>query len=84
MYGGYNFTQTKVKKYLQKLEERIEGYLQELDKADGQHPVSEQLTPDQLQVKIEQLQARQEKYQGYLSSNIPWAPSSIGGTTAIS
>jgi len=62
-----NFTQTKVKKYLQKLEERIEGYLQELDEADVQHPIFEQLTPDQLQAKMEQLQAQQEKYQGYLN-----------------
>jgi len=62
-----NFTKAKVQKYLQALEERIEGYLQELDERDAQEPVSEQLTPDQLQAKIKQLQARQEKYQGYLS-----------------
>jgi len=61
-----NFTQTKVKKYLPELEERIEGYLQELDEADNQEPVPNQLSAEQLQAKIEQLQARQQKYQGYL------------------
>ena len=61
-----NFTKTKGQKYLKELEERIEGYLQELDEADAQEPTPKQLSTDQLQAKIEQLQARQQKYQGYL------------------
>jgi transposase len=62
-----NFTKTKVKKYLQELETRIDGYLQELDEADVQAPVANEHSTDQLQAKIEQLQVRQEKYQGYLT-----------------
>lgn len=62
-----NFTKAKVKKYLQELEERIDGYLQELDEADAQELASKPLSADQLKAKIEQLQARQEKYQGYLA-----------------
>ena len=61
-----NFTKTKVQKYLKALEERIDGYLQELDEADAQDPAAKPLSADQLQAKIEQLQARQQKYQGYL------------------
>jgi transposase len=61
-----NFTKTKVKKYLQELEERIERYLQALDERDAQEPVVPEHSTDQLQAKIKQLQARQQKYQGYL------------------
>lgn len=61
-----NFTQAKVKKQLQKLEERIENYLQTLDEADAQEPAVKPLSADDLQAKIERLQARQAKYQGYL------------------
>jgi transposase len=61
-----NFTKTQVQKYLQKLEERIEGYLQALDERDAQEPVASAHSTEQLQAKIEQLQGRQEKYQGYL------------------
>jgi transposase len=62
-----NFTKTKVKKYLKELEERIEGFLKELDEADEQDGRPPQLSAEELQAKIEQLQARQEKYQGYLA-----------------
>jgi transposase len=63
-----NFTQTKVKKYLQELEQRIEAYLQELDELDRiEAPgVPPQRSAEQLQAKIEQLKTRQNKYQGYL------------------
>jgi len=63
-----NFTQTKVKKYLQELEQRIEAYLQELDELDQiEAPaVPPQHSAQQLQAKIEQLKTRQSKYQGYL------------------
>jgi transposase len=63
-----NFTQTKVKKYLQELEQRIEAYLQELDELDQVEApdVPPQRSAEQLQAKIEQLKTRQSKYQGYL------------------
>jgi len=63
-----NFTQTKVKKYLQELEQRIEAYLQELDELDQieASSVPPQRSTEQLQAKIEQLKTRQSKYQGYL------------------
>jgi len=61
-----NFTQSRVKKYLQQLEERIEGYLKELDETDTQELVPKPLSAEQLQTKIEQLQARQKKYERYL------------------
>jgi transposase len=63
-----NFTQTKVKKYLQELEQRIEACLQVLDEFDQiEAPaVGPRHSAEQLQAKIEQLQTRQKKYQGYL------------------
>jgi hypothetical protein len=63
-----NFTQTKVKKYLHELEQRIEAYLQELDELDQiEAPaVPPQRSAEQLQAKIEQLKTRQSKYQDYL------------------
>ncbi len=63
-----NFTKTRVKKHLQELETRIEGYLQALDEADEQEvPRPQPRSAEELQAKIKQLQARQEKYQGYLA-----------------
>ena len=63
-----NFTQTKVKAYLQALEKRIEAYLKELDELDQiEAPaIPSQRSAEQLQAKIEQLKTRQVKYQGYL------------------
>ena len=63
-----NFTQTKVKKYLQELEQRIEAYLQEFDELDQIEAsgVPPQRSAEQLQAKIERLKTRQSKYQGYL------------------
>jgi hypothetical protein len=61
-----NFTKTKVQKYLKELDERLEGYLKELDETDEQEIQFQSLSAAELQAKIEQLQARQEKYQGYL------------------
>jgi transposase len=61
-----NFTKKRVKKYLKELEERIESYLQVLDEADEQECLPQQHSAEQLQAKIEQLHARQAKYQGYL------------------
>jgi transposase len=63
-----NFTQTKVKAYLQELEKRIEAYLKELDELDQVEApdIPPQRSAEQLQAKIEQLRTRQVKYQGYL------------------
>jgi len=63
-----NFSQTRVKEYLQALEERIEAYLQELDELDQAEPavVAPAHTAEYLQAKIERLKTRQGKYQGYL------------------
>jgi len=62
-----NFTETKVKKYMQELEQRIEAYLQALDELDQVEApdVPPQRSAEQLQAKIEQLKTRQVKYQGY-------------------
>ena len=62
-----NFTKKRVKKYLKELEERIESYLQVLDEADEQECLPQQHSAEQLQAKIEQLHARQAKYQDYLA-----------------
>ena len=60
-----NFSQTRVKEYLQALEERIEAYLQELDELDQAEPavVAPAHTAEYLQAKIERLKTRQGKYQ---------------------
>jgi transposase len=61
-----NFTPDKLKRLLQQIDQRVEGYLQELDRGDNQDDAG---TPggavaDNVQAKIEALQHRQRLYAG--------------------
>ena len=62
-----NFTERGVKKELQRMEERLERYLQSLDEADREEGPAEELTAAELQGKIKRLHERRERYEGYLA-----------------
>ena len=58
-----NYTQASLKKRLSQIKQRIEDYLHELDEADTQAAPLKPVTADELRAKIEQLRARQTKYE---------------------
>jgi len=62
-----NVNKRHLEQDLQELEERLAGYLQQLDEADEQEALPDQLSAAGLQAKIEQLQSRQAKYQHELA-----------------
>jgi hypothetical protein len=59
-----NFTQDKLTKLLQQIDQRIEGYLQELDGQDHQDDAGtpDGAVADNVQAKIEALQHRKLRY----------------------
>ena len=57
-----NFTKQKLKERLERIDERVEAYLQELDKADAEEVVEHQVTKEALQEKIRMLKDRKETY----------------------
>jgi transposase len=59
-----NFTEAKLNKRLQWIEEKIEKYLRALEEADGAESQEQELSGKELQEKIAQLQARQVVYEG--------------------
>lgn len=58
-----NFNQQKLERAIKMIDEKIVGYLKELDQADAQEPVVKTASAQQLQEKIKQLGERREKYQ---------------------
>jgi len=62
-----NVNKRHLEQDLQELAERLAGYLQQLDEADEQEALPDQLSAAELQAKIEQLQSRQAKYQHELA-----------------
>lgn len=59
-----NFTEAKLNKRLQWIEEKIEKYLRGLAEADEAESPEKELSVPELQAKIAQLQARQREYEG--------------------
>lgn len=57
-----NFTERKLKRLQQRADEKIERYLEELDKADEGEKDNEKPTAEELQEKIEWLKGRKEVY----------------------
>lgn len=58
-----NYSQKKLEKALKEIDEKLQQYSQVLDANDAANPVPSDLTPEQLQRKIEVLKERQTKYQ---------------------
>ena len=61
-----NFTQAKLEKALQDIDEKVEQYLRDLDAADSEESSVHQPTREELQKKIENLQERQKRYRGFV------------------
>lgn len=59
-----NFTEAKLNKRLQWIEEKIGKYLQALEQADAAESQEQELSAQELQEKLEQLKTRQLAYQG--------------------
>jgi len=57
-----NFTKRKLERLNQRAEEKIKGYLDELDKADKEEQDNEKPRAEELQQKIEWLRGRKEVY----------------------
>jgi transposase len=57
-----NFTKRKLKSRVQRIDDQIERYLQELDKADEQEPDSYKPTAEEIKEKIEALNRRKQDY----------------------
>lgn len=58
-----NYTEKKLEKTLKEIDAKLQRYLQVLDNNDATTPVSVELTPEQIQAKIDALKERQTKYQ---------------------
>jgi transposase len=53
-----NFTRKQLKRVIQKLDEDIDRYLDEMDQADEEEPEEKKLTAEELQEKIEEMKCR--------------------------
>lgn len=53
-----NFTRKQLKRIIQKLDEDIDRYLDEMDEADAEEPEEKKLTAEELQEKIEEMKRR--------------------------
>ena len=53
-----NFTRKQLKRVIQKLEEDIDRYLDEMDRADAEEPEQKKLTAEELQEKIDEMKRR--------------------------
>ena len=53
-----NFTRKKLKRTIQKLDEDIDRYLDEMDEADAEEPQEKKLTAEELREKIEEMKRR--------------------------
>ena len=58
---GRTFTKKQLKRTIQKLDQDIERYLDELDAADQEEPPEEKLTAEELRQKIEDMQRQRAK-----------------------
>jgi len=58
---GRNFTNKQLKRTIQKLDQDIERYLDELDEADEEEPEEKQLTAEELRQKIEEMQRQRAR-----------------------
>lgn len=61
-----NFTQAKLEKALQDLDEKVAKYLSDLDASDREESSVHQPTSEELQKKIERLKERQQRYHGFV------------------
>jgi transposase len=75
-----NFTETRVKKGLREMEERLERYLQSLDEADKEEGQVGVPTAAELQAKIKRLHERRERYEGYLAQMVESGESQLSLT----
>jgi len=58
-----NFTKKQLKRLIQKLDEDIDRYLDELDEADEEEPQEKKLTAEELQQKIDEMRRRRAEAQ---------------------
>ncbi|MGB7096790.1 MAG: IS1182 family transposase, partial [Anaerolineales bacterium] len=57
-----NFTKARLQKTLKRIDEKIEGYLNELDECDSKSPSPKRYSVAELESKIEHLKDRQDRY----------------------
>ena len=57
-----NFTKARLQKTLKRIDEKIEGYLNELDECDSKGPSPKRYSVAELENKIEHLKDRQDRY----------------------
>ena len=57
-----NFTKARLQKTLKMIDEKIEGYLNELDECDSKDPSPKRYSQAELESKIEYLKDRQDRY----------------------
>ena len=57
-----NFTKARLQKTLKRIDEKIEGYLNELDECDSKGPSPKRYSVAELESKIEHLKDRQDRY----------------------
>jgi transposase len=58
-----NYSERRVEKALKEIDEKLQRYLQHLDTNDATMPAPLDLTPEQLQAKVEALKERKRKYE---------------------
>jgi transposase len=61
-----NFTQAKLEKALEDIDEKVAKYLRDLDASDREESSVHPLTSEELQQKIERLKERQQRYHGFV------------------
>jgi hypothetical protein len=80
-----NFTRRKLSRKLQRIDDKIGQYLQELDKSDEEELDTYQPTAEELEAKIETLKKRRQGYQGMqdqMRVSFPTSPKPIRRATA--
>lgn len=60
-----NFSDKKLKRHLQRIDQKIEKYMQELDKGDTDESCDRKLNKEDIQKIIEELQSRKQTYEEY-------------------
>src|SRR3990172_8299745 len=58
---GRNFTKKQLKRTIQKLDQDVERYLDELDEADQEEPEDKKLTAEELRQKIEEMRRQRSR-----------------------
>lgn len=64
--GQNNFSAKKLERRLKEIDHKVEGYLDEMERADQQAKPAQKMTVAELKQKIEQLRARKGKYEELL------------------